>query len=183
MQCDVRVRTRRMKPPTVMAPLVRRCESGSRAELPWDPASIMVPGALWVGCAGESGVRARGALWVGCAGESGVHARGGDIEGGTCGEGVRRRGSAWEGVAMRERRQVRAREQREGGGGGDGEGRGGGGDGGGGVGDWNHGGGWQGQAKRVVARARKPIMRWRSGSSLERPMGGGRRWGVGAWAG
>jgi len=53
-----------MKPPTVMAPLVRRCESGSRAELPWDPASIMVPGALWVGCAGESGVRARGALWV-----------------------------------------------------------------------------------------------------------------------
>ena len=87
-----------MKPPTVMAPLVRRCESGSRAELPWDSASIMVPGALWVGCAGESG----------------VHARGGDIEGGTCGEGVRRRGSAWEGVAMREKRQVRAREQREG---------------------------------------------------------------------
>ena len=94
-----------------------------------------------------------------------------------------RRGSAWEEVAMRERRQVRAREQREGGGEGDGQGGREGGDGGAGAGGWNHGGGWWGQAKRVVARARKPIMRWRWGSSLERPMGGGRRWGVGAWAG
>ena len=46
MQCDVGVNTRRMKPPTVMVPLVRRCESGSRAGLPWDPASMMVPGAF-----------------------------------------------------------------------------------------------------------------------------------------
>jgi hypothetical protein len=71
---------------------------------------------------------------------------------------------------MREKRQVRAREQREGGGeggreggvegdgegeregGGEGDGQGWreGGGGGAGAGGWNHGGGWWGQAKRVA---------------------------------
>ena len=67
MRCDVRVHTRRINPPTAIAPKVRRCESGSGAELPWGPTSIMVPAALWGEGAWGEGVKRRGSAWEGLA--------------------------------------------------------------------------------------------------------------------